>query len=425
MNNPLSIRSFPKAIVHFDGDAFFASVEQARNWRLRGKPVATGGERNIIASMSYEAKRRGVTRAMTIKDAKQVCPDLVMLRSDYELYSLYARRMYTIVRRFTPVVEEYSIDECFADITGLRAYHHMPYEKLAALIKDTLEQELNVTFGAGLGPNKSIAKIASKWQKPAGLTVIPARQIYEYLGQIPIGKIWGIGFSTAEMLRKRGIQTALDFALKSEAWLDEYRIAKPYKEIWHEFHGRFAKEINTEPHNEIGSVVVSRTFTPPSKDRSFILSELSKNIEGACKKLRFHGMRSDSMSFKLKTQNFTYVSHSVSLPVPTSAPGEFINRVYDLFDQIFDSTVEYRASGVSFHHLSPEDGSQLSLFDSDSEQHLKSRETVFNTIDTINHKLGTQAIYLASSAKSLEFRKSRKESGQPRMFELPFLGNTV
>ncbi|HRH26188.1 MAG TPA: DNA polymerase IV [Candidatus Paceibacterota bacterium] len=425
MNNPLSIRSFPKAIVHFDGDAFFASVEQARNWKLRGKPVATGGERNIIASMSYEAKRRGVTRAMTIKDAKAVCPDLVMLRSDYELYSLYARRMYTIVRRFTSAVEEYSIDECFADITGLRAYHHMSYEKITALIKDTLEQELNVTFGAGLGPNKSIAKIASKWQKPAGLTVIPGRKIHEYLGQIPIGKIWGIGFSTAEMLRKRGVQTALDFALKSEAWLDEYRIAKPYKEIWHEFHGRFAKEINADPHSDIASVVVSRTFTPPSKDRSFILSELSKNIEGACHKLRFHGMRSDSMLFKLKTQNFTYVSHSVSLAVPTSTPGDFINLMQRVFDKIFDPGAEYRASGVSFHHLSPEDGSQLSLFDSDSEEHMKSRESVFTTIDTINHKLGTQAIYLASSAKSLEFRKSRKESGQPRMLELPFLGNTI
>ena len=112
--------SYPRAIVHIDGDAFFASCEQASNPKLKGKPVVTGKERGIAASMSYEAKARGVTRGMRLSDIKRVCPDVVLLPSDYETYSLLSTRFFAIVRRFTPDVEEYSIDEVFADVTGLR-----------------------------------------------------------------------------------------------------------------------------------------------------------------------------------------------------------------------------------------------------------------------------------------------------------------
>src|SRR5512135_3459873 len=114
------IRSYPRAILHVDGDSFFASCEVAKNPALRGKPVITGKERGIVSAASYEAKARGVKRGMNLREARAVCPDAIILPSDYETYSLFSERMYTIVRRYTPAVEEYSIDECFADLTGLR-----------------------------------------------------------------------------------------------------------------------------------------------------------------------------------------------------------------------------------------------------------------------------------------------------------------
>src|SRR5499427_378157 len=117
---PLTLHAFPRAIVHIDGDAFFASCEQSRRPKLQGRPVITGKERGIAASMSYEAKARGVTRGMRIADIRKVCPDAVILPSDYETYSLLSKRFFAIVRRYTPEVEEYSVDECFADLTGLR-----------------------------------------------------------------------------------------------------------------------------------------------------------------------------------------------------------------------------------------------------------------------------------------------------------------
>jgi DNA polymerase IV len=166
-NLRLSIHGFPKAILHIDGDAFFASCEQSRDAKLKGRLVICGRERGIVASMSYEAKARGVTRAMRIAEVQRICPDAIMLPSDYETYSLLSKRFFAIVRRYTPDVEEYSIDECFADLTGLRRPLKMKYITMAQRIKQDLDAELGFTFSVGLGPNKVIAKIASKWKKPS------------------------------------------------------------------------------------------------------------------------------------------------------------------------------------------------------------------------------------------------------------------
>ncbi|MCB1813923.1 MAG: hypothetical protein KDK04_19730 [Candidatus Competibacteraceae bacterium] len=116
---PLALGSLPRAILHIDADAFFASCEQANNPSLRGKPVVTGKERGIASAVSYEAKALGIKRGMRIREIKKICPDAIHLPSDYETYSLYSQRVFAIVRRYTDRVEEYSIDECFAELTGL------------------------------------------------------------------------------------------------------------------------------------------------------------------------------------------------------------------------------------------------------------------------------------------------------------------
>jgi DNA polymerase-4/DNA polymerase V len=140
--------------VHIDGDAFFASCEQSRRPKLQGRPVVTGKERGMAASMSYEAKARGVKRGMRIAEIRKICPDAVILPSDYETYSLLSTRFFAIVRRYTPDVEEYSIDECFADLTGLRRPLRMSYIQIAEQIKKDLDTELGFTFSVGLAPNK-------------------------------------------------------------------------------------------------------------------------------------------------------------------------------------------------------------------------------------------------------------------------------
>src|SRR3990167_9407285 len=134
--------SFSCSIIHIDGDAFFTSCEEAVNPRLKGKPLATGKERGIIACASYSAKAAGVARGVPIHEAKKRCPDLIFLPDDYETYSLFSKRMFAVMRRFTPEVEEYSIDEGFADISGLQRPYHASYETIAYRIKEAIVKEL-------------------------------------------------------------------------------------------------------------------------------------------------------------------------------------------------------------------------------------------------------------------------------------------
>src|SRR5512134_3527724 len=201
---PLTIRSWLQAIMHIDADAFFASCEQAIHPELKGKPVITGKERGIVAAASYEAKAKGVSRGVRLSDVKKLCPDAVIVLSDYETYSLFSLRMFEILRRFSPDVEEYSIDEAFVDLTGLRRSFHGPYGMIAQKMQEAVETELGITVSVGVSLSKVLAKIGSKHQKPHGLTLIPGRDIHLYLDKLPVEKVWGIGPNTAAFLGKIG-----------------------------------------------------------------------------------------------------------------------------------------------------------------------------------------------------------------------------
>jgi nucleotidyltransferase/DNA polymerase involved in DNA repair len=203
-------------------------------------------ERGIAASMSYEAKARRVTRGMALWQIRKVCPDAVLLPSDYETYSLLSLRLFNIVRRYTPEVEEYSIDECFADLTGLQRPLRMSYSRMAHAIKRELDTELGFTFSLGLAPSKVVAKIASRWNKPSGLTVVQGRDMHRYLQHLSVADVWGIGVQTTSYLSKLGVRTALELARKDEAWVKQY-FHKPMVEIWHELNGRSVIPLATEP----------------------------------------------------------------------------------------------------------------------------------------------------------------------------------
>src|SRR5512142_2375026 len=166
-NQFIRLSSWPRAILRLD--AFFASCEQAIHPELRGRPVITGKERGIVAAASYEAKARGVSRGVRLSEVKKICPDAVILPSDYETYSLFSVRMFEILRRFSPDVEEYSIDEAFVALTGLRRSFHGPYGMIAEKMRQTIKQELGITVSAGVSLSKVLAKIGSKHRKPDGL----------------------------------------------------------------------------------------------------------------------------------------------------------------------------------------------------------------------------------------------------------------
>jgi DNA polymerase IV len=391
---PLTLGSYPQAIVHIDGDAFFASCEQANNPELKGKPVVTGKERGIAASMSYEAKARGVVRGMPIRDILKVCPEVVLLPSDYEMYSLLSKRFYAIVRRFTPEVEEYSIDECFADLTGLRRQYRTSYERIAARIKQTLDTELGFTFSVGLAPNKVLAKVGSKWKKPSGLTAIPGRDIHLFLSDLPVEKLWGIGPNTTAFLAKHGISTALAFARSAELWV-KANLSKPYKEIWQELNGQYVIKLDTKEKDSYDTIRKMKTFTPPSADPAFLFAQLSKNIENACIKARRYTLAARGAVVFVRTQDFRDHGLEVKFSRTTNFPTQILDAVRPLWGQLVQSGVRYRATGVMLFGLEAVENAQLDLFGESLK--IDRYERLFACVDAIKAKYGKHTLFLGSS----------------------------
>lgn len=344
MAGPFLRRSFPRAILHIDADAFFASCEQARDPKLKGKVVVTGKERGIASAVSYEGKALGIKRGMTIQEIKRICPDVIHLPSDYETYSLYSARMFSIVRDTTNLVEEYSIDECFAELTGLRRSRRQSYEQMASTIKRDLDLKLGMTFSVGLAPTKVVAKIASKWKKPSGLTIISGRDLPHYLGKLPVGEVWGIGPQTVAYLSQFAIRTALDFAERNEGWVKQH-LTKPHIEVWKELRGESVLHLEMEPKTDCKSVSKMKTFTPPSNDRTFVFAQLSKNVENAAIKLRRYNLVARKVYFVLRTHDFRHYGYEITLSRATAVPSDILRVIAEHFDQVFTPGTRYRLTG--------------------------------------------------------------------------------
>ena len=393
-NQPLTIRSWPRAILHLDADAFFASCEQAIHPELKGKPVITGKERGIIAAASYEAKARGIKRGMRLFEAKQICPDVVVLPSDYETYSLFSLRMFEVLRRFSPDVEEYSIDEAFVDLTGLRRSYHGPYSLIAGKMQETVETELGLTVSVGLSISKVLAKIGSKHNKPHGLTIIPGTDIHLYLQELPVEKVWGIGPNTSAFLRKFGITTALEFARKDGGFVQKH-LSKPYQEIWHELNGRSVYPVTNKSKSSYQSISKTRTFTPPSNDETFIFAQLSKNLENACIKARRYKMAATKLILFLRTKEFRDTGIEMKLSRPTAYPSDLFRLLREGFQNVYRPHSSYRQTGVVLAGLVSETGCQYTLFDDPAR--IEKMARIYNAVDVLSEKFGKYTVHHASS----------------------------
>lgn len=404
---PLSLGKYPRVILHIDGDAFFASCEQAKNPELLGKPIVCGKERGIAASYSYEAKALGIHRAMKISEIKRRFPECIILPSDYETYSLLSKRFFDIVRKYTPDVEEYGIDECFAEITGWQRPHRMSYQKIAESIQNDLRKNLGCDFSIGLASTKILAKIGSKWQKPHGLTVIPNRKIHLFLKDLPVEKIWGIGPQTSSLLRRLGVRTTLDFAKSSEGFIDQY-FTKSHKEIWHELNGRAIKEIELAPKHHKYSIQKMRTFTPPSNVPEFVFSQLSKNIEAACIKARHHGLETKRILFMLKTQTFEYHSLELTLEHANNFAHEIIELAETAFQKLFKPGTLYRGAMVVLLDLDTPNH-QADLFGATAK--IDKLRKLYGSIDELRQKYGKYTVHFGSSFQAIKYNQHLGERG--------------
>lgn len=358
----LQVNSWPNVILHLDGDAFFCSVFQAVNPNFRGKPVVTGSERGLATAVSYEARKYGIKRGMLTWQIKKICPQCIVLESDYELYGLFSAKMLEILQSFTPLVEQYSVDECFADIKGLRRPLNMSYHEIGEAIKNKIESSLGITVSIGISLTKSLAKLASSSQKPSGLTAVDGRNIEKLLAQTTIKDVWGIGENTSAYLHKFGVKTALDFALKSENFIQTH-LTKPFQEIWKELRGEKVYELDLNGKQSYKGITRSQTFTPSTNNKDVLWAKLFTHIEDAFKQARrFHYLVGKVSSF-LKTQMFEYHTTEIKLKEKVAYPYLIHKKLRETFDIIYKKGAMYRSTGCHISDFHEDTTSQMALFE--------------------------------------------------------------
>ncbi len=420
--------------MHIDADSFFASVESAKNPGLRGKPVVTGRERGIATSMSKEAKALGITRGMPIYQIKKYFPEVIVVSSDYEAYAMYSSRMFDVVRRYTDVVEEYSIDECFADLTNCRKINKMTYKEILKRIQDEIGKELNISVSLGCAPTKVLAKVGSKWGKPHGITMIPEYLAHQYLLKLPIDQIWGIGPASSTLLIGKGIKTAYDFAIFPKEKLCTF-VHAPLIAIWHELncHQALFLDINEEKGLPKS---ISRTLSfsyKPSKEELF--AELTRNVENACISCRHDKIAPKSITWFLKTSEFKFQNYDIKLEKPTNIPTIILDMMWEQFKNIDIEGLKYRATGVTFSNLVQNRNFQNDLFKENEK--VVEQESLFKVVDDLGYKYGRHIIQLASGVKTHSENIPFQENGriQSDFFDkikktgkelyIPYLGETI
>lgn len=390
----VSTHFWPRAIIHVDGDAFFTSCEEAIHPELKGRPIITGEERGIVACASYAAKKLGIKRGIPLHEAKKICPEVIALPSDYETYSLFSKKMFNIILRFTPQVEEYSIDEAFADITGLRRPFHSSYENIASAVKREVKRELGIGVTVGLSVTKVLAKVGSKHDKPDGLTVIHGRDIPRYLRDLPVVEIWGIGHATANHLSKFGVVTALDFARLPEEKVKKH-FTKPVREIWMELRGKSLYPVLPGEKNTYASISKVKTFAPPTESSDYLFAHLLRNLESGCIKARRYRLAPKKIVIILKKKDFTISGKKVKLSRPSAYPLELSGLLKKLFDSTYQKGELYRATGIVLLDLTDDKNTQYSLFESPVK--IEKIDRLYKAADILNKKYGKHTIHLGGS----------------------------
>lgn len=367
-------------IIHIDMDAFYAAVEQRDNETLRDKPVIVGGtgNRGVVATASYEARRFGVHSAMSMVEARRRCPEGIFLPCDHEKYSQVSMELQRIFSEFSPIVEPLSLDEAFLDVTGMEQLYDHP-EEIASCIKKRIKDELRLTASAGVAPNKFLAKLASDMQKPDGLVIVNPGEEEAMLQKLPVTSMWGVGKAMAQVLRTQGIYT-----IGQLAKTDVTQLAKHCGQMAYTIHslarGQDDRPViaNLEP-KSIGNEV---TFPTDIMMVSQIETELLALAEKVGWRLRQHGYSGRTITVKLRFASFKTITRSKTLL-------EFTN-----FDEVLYETALYicrqipiqegiRLLGITVSHL--QSGcDQLSLFD---QQDYK-RTAVYETIDRLRNKFG-------------------------------------
>jgi len=331
-------------------DAFYASVEQRDKPELRGLPIAVGGspdQRGVVAAASYEARVFGVRSAMPMARAVRLCPSLVIVRPDFQRYRAASQTVFGIFRRVTPLVEPLSLDEAYLDVTE-NVWGETLGQAVALRIKKEIKSATSLTASAGVAPNKFLAKIASGWKKPDGLTVIAPERVETFLQKLPVDALWGVGPVTAQRLRDRGIERLVDVRTASSKILQD---AVGSNADWLR---RLAEGIDdrlVEPNQPAKSSGTENTFAEDLTDGGEIRKEIDEMARDGAAWLERKMLFCRTVTIKVRYSDFTTITRSHSSDPPTRDANDIASRAIALVDKTEAGYRPVRLLGVSVHNL--------------------------------------------------------------------------
>jgi DNA polymerase-4 len=339
-----------RKIVHLDMDAFYASVEQRDNPALRGQPIVVGGRpegRGVVAAASYEAREYGVRSAMPMATALRLCPRLVIVRPDFNHYRAVSREVMEILRACTPLVEPLSLDEAYLDVTR-NAWDEPLARDVAQRLKKDIFDRTGLTASAGVAPNKFLAKIASGWRKPDGLTVIAPERVERFLQQLPVDALWGVGPVTAKKLKSAGIERVVDVRAADPARLRAL-VGSLADWLIRLSHGEDDREVR--PDRPTRSVSEESTYPEDLVDLELMKGEIEGMARAVAASLERKRLAARTVTIKVRYPDFTTVTRSHTCEPPTRDPARLAERAASLLERTEAGRRPVRLLGAGAHGL--------------------------------------------------------------------------
>jgi DNA polymerase-4 len=348
-----------RKIIHVDMDAFYASVEQRDDPQLRGKPVAVGGgHRGVVMAASYEARKFGVRSAMPSVTARRRCPDLIFVKTRFDVYRAVSQQIRSIFLDYTDLVEPLSLDEAYLDVTedrlGLGSAR-----AIAEDIRRRIREECELTASAGVSYCKFIAKLASDHRKPDGLCVITPEKGPEFVASLPVARFHGVGPVTAKKMEQLGIHTGADLRDWSLPAL-QAKFGSSAEWYWRIARGIDEREV--KPDRPYKSVSSERTFDEDLRDPDRLSSELTRIAGYAWDRVKRAEVSGRTVTLKVKFGDFTIITRSKSFSAPVPDLDSFSAAGQALLTALHPLSKGIRLLGLGLHNLSEDaDGAPLQL----------------------------------------------------------------
>ncbi len=378
-------------ILHVDMDAFYASVSLRTRPDLHGTPVIVGGSggRGVVLSATYEARALGVHSAMPMSRARRVAPQATIIAPDHDLYAQVSRNVMEVFASITPLVEPLSLDEAFLDVSGAIRRLTSP-RSIAELIRARIQDEQQITCSVGVATTKFVAKLASTRAKPDGLLVVPADQVIAFLHPLPVGALWGVGERTEEHLVRLGLHTVADIANTPKATLcralGQATGAHLHELSW----GRDPRAVRAhEPEKSIGN---EHTFAEDVDDPEVIGAHLLRLADQVGGRLRAAGFTARSVHLKVRFADFSTITRSRTLTVPTDVGMDLYQTVKSLYDALGLQRARIRLVGVRVEQLQSAEQAAMQLELGAPDQGRREAELA---VDALRARFGQQAVRAA------------------------------